>query len=44
MISAGELRNGVTMEYEGEIYYNQTEYEFELNAQTGEVLEWSEER
>ena len=30
--------------YEGEIYYNQTEYEFELNAQTGEVLEWSEER
>lgn len=30
--------------YEGEIYYNQTEYEFELNAQTGEILEWSEER
>lgn len=30
--------------YEGDIYYNQTEYEFELNAQTGEILEWSEER
>ena len=30
--------------YEGEIIYNQMEYEFELNAQTGEILEWSEER
>lgn len=30
--------------YEGEIFYNQMEYEFELNAQTGEILEWSEER
>lgn len=29
--------------YEGEIYYNQREYEFELNGETGEVLEWSEE-
>lgn len=29
--------------YEGELYYNQREYEFELNAETGEVLEWSEE-
>lgn len=29
--------------YEGEVYYNQREYEFELNAETGEVLEWSEE-
>lgn len=29
--------------YEGDIYYNQREYEFELNAETGEVLEWSEE-
>ena len=30
--------------YEGEIYYNNVEYEFELNAETGEILEWSEER
>ncbi len=29
--------------YEGEIYYNNTEYEFEMNAATGEILEWSEE-
>lgn len=29
--------------YEGEIRYNGMEYEFELNAQTGDVLEWSQE-
>ncbi|WP_346699009.1 PepSY domain-containing protein [Catenibacillus scindens] len=29
--------------YEGEIYYNNTEYEFEMDAYTGEILEWSEE-
>lgn len=29
--------------YEGEIHYNQREYEFELNGETGEVLEWSDE-
>lgn len=29
--------------YEGEILYNQREYEFELNGETGEILEWSEE-
>lgn len=29
--------------YEGEIHYNQKEYEFELNAQNGKILEWSEE-
>lgn len=32
------------LKYEGEVYYNGIEYEFELNAQTGDVLEWSEER
>ena len=32
------------LKYEGEVYYNGVEYEFELNAQTGDVLEWSEER
>jgi uncharacterized membrane protein YkoI len=30
--------------YEGELYYNHVEYEFELNAATGEILEWSEDR
>lgn len=30
--------------YEGEIKYNQTEYEFEIDASTGNFLEWSEER
>ncbi len=30
--------------YEGEIRYNGMEYEFELNAKTGDILEWSQER
>lgn len=30
--------------YEGEVHYNGTEYEFELNAKTGDILEWSTER
>lgn len=30
--------------YEGEIFFADTEYEFELNAQNGDILEWSEER
>ncbi|MDO4673493.1 MAG: PepSY domain-containing protein, partial [Porphyromonadaceae bacterium] len=30
--------------YEGEIHYDGMEYEFELNAKTGDVLEWSKER
>lgn len=29
--------------YEGDIYYNQKEYEFEMDAATGDFLEWSEE-
>lgn len=29
--------------YEGEIRYNNKEYEFELNAEDGSILEWSEE-
>lgn len=29
--------------YEGEIHYNQQEYEFEVNAMNGTILEWSEE-
>ena len=29
--------------YEGEIIYNGKSYEFELDAQTGDILEWSEE-
>lgn len=30
--------------YEGEIHYNGIEYDFELNAKTGDILEWSQER
>lgn len=29
--------------YEGDIYYDQKEYEFEMDARTGDFLEWSEE-
>ena len=30
--------------YEGSIFYDQTEYEFEVNAQNGDIIEWSEEK
>ena len=30
-------------EYEGEIHYNGMEYEFEMNAYDGSILEWDEE-
>lgn len=30
--------------YEGEIYYNGTEYEFEMDAVTGDFIEWSTEK
>ena len=30
--------------YEGEIFYNYIEYDFEIDANTGTILEWSEER
>lgn len=30
--------------YEGEIIYNQIEYDFEIDASTGKFLEWSEDR
>lgn len=30
-------------EYEGKIVYNGTEYEFEINAQNGEILKWESE-
>lgn len=30
--------------YEGDIIYNQKEYEFEIDANTGDFLEWKEER
>ena len=30
--------------YEGEIYYNRMEYEFEIDAFTGNIIEWSKER
>ena len=30
--------------YEGEVYYDNMEYEFEIDASTGNVIEWSAER
>ena len=30
--------------YEGDIYYQQKEYEFEIDANNGSFLKWSEER
>lgn len=30
--------------YEGEIYYNNAEYEFEIDASTGQLVEWSMEK
>ena len=30
--------------YEGGVIYDQKEYEFEIDAQTGNFLKWSEER
>lgn len=30
--------------YEGDIIYEQREYEFEIDAQSGEILKWEEER
>lgn len=29
--------------YEGDVYYDKMEYEFEMDAYTGEIIEWSEE-
>lgn len=30
-------------EYEGKIVYNNTEYEFEINAENGEIIKWESE-
>ena len=30
--------------YEGEIFYNGMEYEFEIDADSGNILKWEEER
>ena len=38
-----ELDDGYYV-YEGDIIYQQKEYEFEIDAQTGKFLKWSEER
>ena len=31
------------LEYEGKIYYDKTEYEFEIDGETGKILEWDVE-
>lgn len=31
------------LEYEGKVYYNEKEYEFEIDGHTGDILEWDEE-
>ena len=38
-----EFDDGI-QKYEGDIIYNGREYEFEIDANTGTFLEWSEER
>lgn len=38
-----EDRDDGRLKYEGEVYYNQKNYEFELDAATGIFLEWKEE-
>ena len=30
--------------YEGDVIYNQVEYDFEMDANTGNFLEWEEDR
>lgn len=30
--------------YEGDIIYDRVEYDFEIDADSGEIVEWSEER
>lgn len=37
-----EVDDGRAM-YEGEIVFNETEYSFEIDADTGDILEWEEE-
>lgn len=36
-------RDDGRISYEGEVIYNGMSYDFELDAQTGDILEWSEE-
>ncbi len=36
-------RENGRMEYEGKIIYNNIEYEFEINGETGEIISWDEE-
>ena len=38
-----EDRDDGRLRYEGEVYYNQTKYDFELDAATGTFTDWEEE-
>lgn len=37
-----QTRDGYVL-YEGKFFYNELEYEFEIDAQTGRILEWDVE-
>lgn len=37
-------RDDGRQEYEGKIFYNGVEYEFEINAQSGKITSWEEDR
>lgn len=37
-------RDNNRLEYEGEIRYNGMEYEFEIDARTGDFVKWEEEK
>ena len=37
-----EMDDGRSL-YEGEVIYNNTSYEFEMDAETGTIYEWSQE-
>lgn len=43
-IQAQEDRDDGRVTYKGQIIYSDTEYDFEVDASTGQILEWSSER
>ncbi len=43
LVFESDYDNG-NLQYEGKLYYEQTEYEFEIDGYSGEILEWDVER